>query len=142
MSVSNEVESVDGLLLWFGAPDVGLSGALAIHASVDDAHSEGTLPLAMRMGLHYGEVPVRGDDLVGLTVNTAARIVALAGPIRVEGLRTPIWLHRVASQRAGPARPPLDGAVKHTLSRRRLERVARAQAIWSRTTRASAATRP
>ena len=116
----------DGLLLWFCAPDAGLSGALAIHASVGDAHSEGTLPLAMRMGLHYGEVSVRGDDLVGLTVNTAARIVALAGPaellvsdavasacpdggpmleavgpIRVKGLRTPIWLHRVASQPAG-----------------------------------------
>ena len=116
----------DGLLMWFGTPDAGLSGALEIHASVEDAHSVGTLPLAMRMGLHCGEVSVRGDDLVGLTVNTAARIVALAGPgellvsdavarecpdsgpmlepvgpIRVKGLRSPIWLHRVSAQRAG-----------------------------------------
>ena len=120
----------DGLLLWFGDPDAGLSGALAIQASVENARCEGTLPLAVRMGLHCGEVSVRGDDLVGLTVNTAARIVALAGPgellvsddiagacrdgagrttleavgpIRVKGLRDPIWLHRVAAQRAGAA---------------------------------------
>lgn len=112
----------DGLLLWFGAPAAGLAGALAIHGSVRAARSDGLLPLAMRMGLHYGEVTLRGDDLVGSTVNTAARIVALAGPgeilvsedvadacgdltegpplepvgpIRVKGLRDPIWLHRV-----------------------------------------------
>ena len=123
----------DGLLLWFGEPDAGLSGALAIQSSVEDARREGTLPLAMRMGLHFGEVSVRGDDLVGLTVNTAARIVALAGPgellvsddialasqdgagrppleavgpISVKGLRDPIWLHRVAVQRAGAAATP------------------------------------
>lgn len=112
----------DGLMLWFGAPASGLAGAMAIHESVSAARSDGVLPLAMRMGLHCGEVTVRGDDLVGLTVNTAARIVDLAGPgevlvsddvaeasrhmtgrptlepvgpIRVKGLRDPIWLHRV-----------------------------------------------
>lgn len=113
----------DGLLLWFGAPAAGLAATLALHASVEDARSAGTLPVAMRLGLHCGEMSRRGDDLVGLTVNTAARIVALAGPgeilvsddiaracrdganrpafedvgpIRVKGLRDPIWLHRVA----------------------------------------------
>lgn len=112
----------DGLLLWFGAPAAGLAGALALHDSVEAARSGGALPLAVRMGLHSGEVAVRGDDVVGLTVNTAARIVALAGPgeilvsddvaeacrdvagrpalepvgpIRVKGLQDPIWLHRV-----------------------------------------------
>ena len=118
----------DGLLLWFCAPDSGLAGALEIHASVEEARSDGTLPVAMRLGLHCGEVSLRGDDVVGLTVNTAARIVALAGPgeilvsddvaracpegagrpaledvgpIRVKGLTQPIWLHRVASPGAG-----------------------------------------
>lgn len=113
----------DGLLLWFGAPAAGLAATLALHASVEEARSEGTLPVAMRLGLHCGEMSRRGDDVVGLTVNTAARIVALAGPgeilvsadiaracrdganpptfedvgpIRVKGLRDPIWLHRVA----------------------------------------------
>lgn len=113
----------DGLLLWFAAPAAGLAGTLALHASVEEARSAGVLPVAMRLGLHCGEMSLRGDDLVGLTVNTAARIVALAGPgeilvsddiaracrdgaarpaledvgpIRVKGLRQPIWLHRVA----------------------------------------------
>ena len=122
----------DGLLLWFGAPESGLAGALEIHASVEEARSEGTLPVAMRLGLHWGEVSLRGDDVVGLTVNTAARIVALAGPgeilvsddvaracadgagrpaledvgpIRVKGLTHPIWLHRVS----GPAIGAGDG---------------------------------
>ena len=120
----------DGLFLWFGGADAALAGALAIHESVEDARSDGTLPVAMRLGLHCGEVSVRGDDLVGLTVNTAARIVALAGPgeilvsddiarcsddsarrpalepvgpIRVKGLREPIWLYCVAAARAGAA---------------------------------------
>ena len=118
----------DGLLLWFDAADCGLAAALEIHASVEQARSEGTLPVAMRLGMHFGEVSVRGDDVVGLTVNTAARIVALAGPgeilvsddiaracpegagrpaledvgpIRVKGLTEPIWLHRVTTPRAG-----------------------------------------
>lgn len=116
----------DGLLLWFGAPAAGLDGALALHGAVEAARSDGVLPLAMRMGLHSGEVTVRGDDVVGLTVNTAARIVGVAGPgeilvsddvaeacrnvdghpplepvgpIRVKGLRDPIWLHRVGVHR-------------------------------------------
>ena len=112
----------DGLLLWLEAPPTALAATLALHASVEVARSDGTLPVAMRLGLHCGEMSLRGDDLVGLTVNTAARIVALAGPgeilvsddivracrgggapafenvgpIRVKGLRDPIWLHRVA----------------------------------------------
>lgn len=113
----------DGLLFWFGDPHAGLAGALGFLSAAEDARSEGTLPLPVRMGLHCGEVSVRGDDLVGLTLNTASRIADLAapgellvsdeiaiacrddvdhatvqavGPIRVKGLRDPIWLHRVA----------------------------------------------
>lgn len=127
----------DGLLLWLGPPPTGLAATLALHASVEAARSDGTLPVAMRLGLHCGEMSLRGDDLVGLTVNTAARIVALAGPgeilvsdaivracrdrtgpafedvgpIQVKGLRDPIWLHRVAGAAMTPAaeiRPLVD----------------------------------
>lgn len=113
----------DGLLFWFGDPHAGLSGALGFLSAAEEARSDGMLPLAVRMGLHCGEVSMRGDDLVGLTVNTASRIAGVAGPgellisdevaaacrgdvdgktlqpvgpIRVKGLRAPIWLHRVA----------------------------------------------
>jgi class 3 adenylate cyclase len=72
--------------------------------------------------MHHGEAIVRGSDLVGQTVNIAARVADLAGPgellvsstvvstmpagetglrlepigpTRVKGVTRPIWLHRV-----------------------------------------------
>ena len=86
-------------------------------------HATGTFPLAVRMGMHHGESLARGDDLVGQTVNVAARIAALAGPgellvsqellvacgstplgtslraigpVLVKGILQPVWLHRFA----------------------------------------------
>ena len=37
----------------------------------------------MRVGLHTGEVEVRGDDLAGISVVTACRVMAAAGDDRV-----------------------------------------------------------
>jgi len=79
-----------------------------------------TFPLAVRMGMHTGEVIERGDDVVGQTVNVAARVADLAGPgellvtehvvrsledtpawfrpvgpVRVKGVGDRIWLHRM-----------------------------------------------
>lgn len=39
-----------------------------------------TLGMDIRVGLHTGECEVRGDDLGGLAVHIAARVVALAEP--------------------------------------------------------------
>ena len=74
------------------------------------------------MGLHYGECIRRGDDLIGQTVNVAARISDLAGPgellvsedvleasadagaglelsfvgpVSVKGVAEPVWLRRL-----------------------------------------------
>ena len=74
--------------------------------------------------MHHGESIARGDDLVGQTVNVAARISALAGPgellvsqelltacgsadaqeslrpvgpVLVKGVQHPVWLHRFAT---------------------------------------------
>ena len=76
----------------------------------------------MRMGLHHGECIPRGDDLVGQTVNIAARVsdiagpgellvsedvlaaatdasgdfdLAFVGPVTVKGVADPIWLRRL-----------------------------------------------
>ena len=76
----------------------------------------------MRVGLHYGEVVTRQDDLVGRTVNVAARIADRAGPgellaseavvvaadpdadafspigpTTVKGVAEPVWLYRYAT---------------------------------------------
>ena len=38
-----------------------------------------TAGLELRAGLHAGEVEVRGDDIGGLAVHIAARVMAMAG---------------------------------------------------------------
>ena len=112
----------DGLMLWFGSAHGGLTCAIALLGAIDIARSRGTFPLAVRMGIHHGQAIARGDDLVGQTVNIAARVAALAGPGEllvsesvlaacdgeaagvpmqpvgpavVRGVQEPIWLHRV-----------------------------------------------
>ena len=114
----------DGLMLWFGDAHVGLTVARNILASVSAARDRDEFPLAVRMGMHVGEVIERGDDFVGRTVNIASRVADLAGPgellvteqvvrslvangqtaafqpvgpTRVKGVGAPVWLHRLAT---------------------------------------------
>jgi adenylate cyclase len=96
-------------------------------AAVTRARDTQAFPLGVRMGMHCGDVTPRGDDFVGRTVNVAARITDLAGPgelvvsdgivaalapdgaefrpvgpVRVKGVASPIWLHRLATPAAAP----------------------------------------
>ncbi len=113
----------DGLMIWFGSATDGFAGATQLLRLVEGARRRDEFPLAVRMGLHHGEALTRGDDLVGQTVNIAARVSALAGPgellvseaviamcdevdeharlqpvgpVNVKGVQEPIWLHRAA----------------------------------------------
>ncbi len=63
----------DGFLACFDGPGRAARCAQAI---VDGAQQLG---IAIRAGVHTGECEMRGEDLAGLAVNTAARIMALAG---------------------------------------------------------------
>ena len=112
----------DGLMVWFDGAAVGLDSARSILGAVSAARDVAEFPLAVRMGMHVGEVIERGDDFVGQTVNIAARVADLAGPgelivtddvvgelgaaepvrlfrpvgpTRVKGVGAPIWLHRL-----------------------------------------------
>ena len=114
----------DGLMLWFGGGRAAFEVASRVLESVSAARDRDEFPLAVRMGLHVGEVIERGDDFVGQTVNIAARVADLAGPgellvteeavrsldansslmafrpvgpTRVKGVGAPIWLHRLAT---------------------------------------------
>jgi len=114
----------DGLMVWFDSARAGLDAARNILGSVSAARDVAEFPLAVRMGMHVGEVVPRGDDFVGQTVNIAARVADLAGPgellvtddvvraldvsapadefrpvgpTRVKGVSTPIWLHRLTN---------------------------------------------
>lgn len=114
----------DGLMLWFGDADAAVDAALQLLSSVEAERQNGVFPLAIRMGVHHGEALTRGDDVVGSTINIGARVADLAGPgellvsdvaldamaatrrdglrcasvgpVRVKGVRAPVWLQRVS----------------------------------------------
>ncbi len=112
----------DGLMLAFTSAEEALACAIAILRAVEGARASGTFPLSMRMGMHHGVAIARGSDVIGQTVNIAARVSGLAGPgellvsesvidahceldppralcpigpARVRGVVEPIWLHRI-----------------------------------------------
>jgi len=64
----------DAFFATFERPISGLRCAWAVRASVRK------LGLESRTGLHLGECEVRGEQVSGLAVNTAARVMASAGP--------------------------------------------------------------
>jgi class 3 adenylate cyclase len=72
----------DGLLATFDGPARAVQCAQAICGSVR------ALGIEVRVGLHVGEVELRGDDIGGLAVHIGQRISALAGPGEVLVSRT------------------------------------------------------
>jgi len=64
----------DGFVATFDAP------ARAIRCAVDLAAAADRLGIAIRAGVHTGEVEFADDDLRGLAVHLAARIMAAADP--------------------------------------------------------------
>lgn len=115
----------DGLMVYFASAAEAVTVACDLMEAIDVARRRDEFPLAVRMGLHHGEALLRGDDLVGSTVNIAARVCDLAGPgellvsddaigagssaltpavvscfrpigpAQVRGVARPVWLHRL-----------------------------------------------
>ncbi len=63
----------DGFVATFTSPSVAIDCAQAIVDAV------GEVGLAVRVGIHAGEVEVRGSDIAGLAVHIGARVAARAG---------------------------------------------------------------
>jgi class 3 adenylate cyclase len=63
----------DGILATFDGPARAVRSAMAIRDALA-AHC-----VAVRAGLHTGEVELREEDVTGMAVHTAARVAALAG---------------------------------------------------------------
>lgn len=63
----------DGFVATFSSPSVALDCAEEIVGTVR------TLGLEIRVGIHAGEVEVRGQDIAGMAVHIGARVAALAG---------------------------------------------------------------
>jgi class 3 adenylate cyclase len=72
----------DGALATFDGPARAIRCAFAIRDEV------GRLGLAVRAGLHAGEIELVGDDIAGIAVHAAARVSAHAGASEVWTSRT------------------------------------------------------
>lgn len=72
----------DGMLATFASP------ARAIHCAAELRDLLASIDVAIRAGIHIGEVEVRGDDLGGIAVNIGARVSALAGSGQILVTRT------------------------------------------------------
>jgi class 3 adenylate cyclase len=64
----------DGFLVTFDGP------ARAVRCASAIADTMLPLGLAVRGGLHTGEIELKGDDIGGIAVNIAARVAAVARP--------------------------------------------------------------
>jgi len=67
----------DGFVATFDGP------ARAVRCAYEAAEAVTPLGIQIRAGLHTGEIEVRDDEIGGLAVNIAARVMALAGDGRV-----------------------------------------------------------
>jgi class 3 adenylate cyclase len=67
----------DGFVATFASP----SAAIACADEIVDAVR--VLDIEVRVGIHAGEVEVRGADVAGMAVHIGARVAALAGPSEV-----------------------------------------------------------
>jgi class 3 adenylate cyclase len=72
----------DGVLATFDGPGRAIGCATAIRDQL------GGVDLQIRAGLHAGEVELRGDDVGGIAVHIAARIMATAAPGEIAVSRT------------------------------------------------------
>jgi class 3 adenylate cyclase len=64
----------DGVLAVFDSP------ARAVRCAVGLVRAAGRLDLQIRVGIHTGEIEWVGDDVRGIAVHAAARVMAVAGP--------------------------------------------------------------
>jgi class 3 adenylate cyclase/pimeloyl-ACP methyl ester carboxylesterase len=67
----------DGILAIFGMPSRAIDAALELNQNLRKSN------IAIRTGLHAGEIEVRGKDISGATVNLAARVQHVAADGRV-----------------------------------------------------------
>jgi len=66
-------ETGDGVLAVFDAPARGIECAKRLRSALSHAG------IAIRAGIHTGEIELRGEDVSGIGVHIAARVAALAG---------------------------------------------------------------
>jgi adenylate cyclase len=69
----------DEIMCRFQSADSAVQAACIIQQAMSGSYADGT-SLSVRIGLHYGSVIMKNDDIFGDAVNIAARMVATAKP--------------------------------------------------------------
>ena len=64
----------DGFVVTFASPSIAIECAEAIADAVR------AIGIEVRVGIHAGEVEVRGSDIAGIAVHIGARVASRAGP--------------------------------------------------------------
>jgi class 3 adenylate cyclase/pimeloyl-ACP methyl ester carboxylesterase len=72
----------DGILATFDGPGKAIRAATALH---NELHG---VQIGLRTGIHAGEIELRGDDVSGIAVHLAARVMAEANPDEILVSRT------------------------------------------------------
>jgi adenylate cyclase len=68
----------DGFMAAFGSPEQAVRSAVAIQRAFERGRSKGKAAVLIRIGIHYGDVVHRDNDIFGRNVAQAARVAALA----------------------------------------------------------------
>ena len=68
----------DGFMAAFGAPEQAVRAAIGIQRAFDRGSRKGRAAVQVRIGIHYGDVVHRDNDIFGRNVAHAARVAALA----------------------------------------------------------------
>ena len=68
----------DGYMVAFSTPEQAVRCAVAVQRGTAKSRSPGRAPLAVRIGVHHGDVVHRGEDIFGRNVALAARVAGLA----------------------------------------------------------------
>ncbi|MBA4381996.1 MAG: hypothetical protein C0406_05460 [Sideroxydans sp.] len=67
----------DEVMCTFPNAALAANAARAMHFAIDTAKPGGEQVIALRIGIHYGEVILKANDVFGDTVNVAARIASI-----------------------------------------------------------------
>lgn len=68
----------DGFLVAFSRPEQAVRSAIEVQRAFDRGSRKGRTPVAVRIGVHCGDVVHRDGDIFGRNVAQAARVAALA----------------------------------------------------------------
>jgi adenylate cyclase len=68
----------DGFMAAFGSPEQAVRSAIAMQLAFERGRRKGKATVLIRIGIHYGDVVHRDNDIFGRNVAQAARVAALA----------------------------------------------------------------